>query len=418
MAATEVQGPVPSAPTPPGSEREYQVASLTGMRGFAALMVVLIHTSGRTQYPWLGIHGYGPIALFVLSGFLLYRPWARWTLGVAGRPSVSSFAIRRAARIFPAYWVVLFVWMFVYESAVPGSWTQSVKHLALVSSMGFWTLPRGLEQTWSLGTELTWYVALPFLAAAVFYLVRRLPARISLTGHVLVLLAGAPISLVWTLWVDHNSLVDQQMWLPAFIGCFSLGALVGLVLEAERAGFIDISRGRRLMGDPFLLPGLALVFVMVGASEWGGPDDFTRLTLAEELVRDWTSIGLAVCLLVISIFSGPRAPVVRFMSSRFMQAMGRWSYGIYLWHLPLIVLLWEDVAFPTGAWGLAVWLVTVTGISTLLGAATYAWVETPTMAWSRRQSDRLERRRSGRRVARATNSAHQAQAAAPASRKD
>src|SRR5690606_2367483 len=107
-------------------------------------------------------------------------------------------------------------------------------------------------------------------------------------------------------------------------------------------------------------------------------------------------IGLAVSLLAISVFSGPQAPVVRFMSSRFMQATGRWSYGIYLWHLPLIVLLWEDVAFPTGWWGLAVWLVTVTAISTLLGAATYAWLEVPTMAWSKRQSARVEASRAAR----------------------
>ena len=92
-----------------------QFPALDTMRAIGALGVVITHVGF-----WAGIYtsqGYvgvlvaradvGVALFFVLSGFLLYRPFARWSLGASERPSIRSFAIRRAARIFPAYWVVL-----------------------------------------------------------------------------------------------------------------------------------------------------------------------------------------------------------------------------------------------------------------------------------------------------------------------
>ena len=89
------------------AEKAIQVDALTGLRGFAALAVVAVHASGRTDFDWFGIHGYGPVSLFVLSGFLLYRPWSMWALSRGTRPEVRTFARRRLLRIFPAYLVVM-----------------------------------------------------------------------------------------------------------------------------------------------------------------------------------------------------------------------------------------------------------------------------------------------------------------------
>lgn len=381
MAATEVTGTDPAS----AEVKDVQIASLTGMRGAAALMVVLLHTAGRTEYPWLGVHGFGPIALFVLSGFLLYRPFSRWVLGVAPMPSLRNYSIRRALRIFPAYWAVLHVWYFVYPDAVPSSFGEYLKELTLLNSLEFYALTPGLQQAWSMGTELSWYVAMPLLALAAYAVVPRVTRRHRVKVHVLLLLSALPVSVGWVWWTHHGAPWESAtMWLPKFLVCFAFGALVAMVMEAERAGLVDISRGRRLMADPWLLPVLAVVFVVVNTSEWGGKHDFQRLSLSEELVRDGCAFALAAVLLVISLFSGPRSAVVRFFSTRWMQASGRWSYGIYLWHLPLIVLLAEDRTFPEGPVGIVVWLLWVVPLSCLLGAASYAWVEVPTMAWSQR----------------------------------
>lgn len=388
MAATEVTGVDPTS----REVKDAQISSLTGMRGFAALMVVLIHVTGRTEYPWLGVHGYGPIALFVLSGFLLYRPFARWVLGVAPRPNLRDYAIRRVLRIFPAYWAVLHIWYFVYPAAVPSSFGTYLKQLTLINTLEFFGLVQGLQQSWSMGTELTWYLALPLLALLAHTVVPKVTARHRVKVHVAMLLTALPVSVGWLWFVHHESQwMSAGMWLPKFIACFAFGALVAMMMEAERAGLTTITRGRKLMEDPWLLPLLAVLFVVVGTSEWGGPHTFEALTLSQELVRDGAAFGLAGTLLVISTFSGPRAPFVRLLSTRWMQATGRWSYGIYLWHMPLIVLLASDRTFPEGPGGVLLWLLWVVPISYLLGAASYAWVEVPTMGWSKKLTTRSNR---------------------------
>src|SRR5690606_9523549 len=147
----------------------------------------------------------------------------------------------------------------------------------------------------------------------------------------------------------------------------------------ERAGATDISRGRKIMGDPWVLPILALVFAAIAMSDWAGPVAFRdgAHTLTESFISDAAALGLAGTLLVISIFSGASAPVVRFLSSRSMQATGRWSYGIYLWPLPVITVLAEDVSFRVGPVGLVTWFLWLLPITYLLGAMSYAWVEAP-----------------------------------------
>lgn len=383
VAATEVTAS-------PQDVRSSQIAALTGMRGFAALVVVVVHTSGYSNYPWLGIHGYGPIALFVLSGFLLYRPFARWVLGVAERPRILDFALRRVFRIFPAYLAVLFVWVLVYPPAAPNGGVGWLKAVTLVNTFDFFALIPGLKQAWSLGTELSWYVALPVLAAAMMFVVRMVPERWRLRVHVGLLMSSVPVSVVWTVYLRHGGPESGAMWLPAYLGCFGLGALVGLMMEAERAGLTDISRGRRLMQDPWLLPVLALGFLAIALSELAGPHTWDRVaTLTDTLVRNGASTGLAISLLVMSVFAGPRSVVVKVLSSRFMQATGRWSYGIYLWHLPVIWLMFEEFTFADGPVELMACLLVVAVISYLLGAATYAWVEVPTIGWSRQLGARL-----------------------------
>ncbi|QCX27218.1 acyltransferase family protein [Nocardioides jishulii] len=381
MAATEVTGVDPSV----RQVRDAQISSLTGMRGFAAIMVVVIHTAGRTEYPWLGVHGYGPIALFVLSGFLLYRPFSRWTLGVGPLPSLRNYSIRRILRIFPAYWAVLHVWYFIYPAAVPSSFGQYLKELTLLNTLQYFGLTQGLQQAWSMGTELTWYVFVPALAAISFVVMSRVPARHRVKVQVWLMLTALPISAGWV-WYVHEGAPWQSagMWLLKYIVCFAFGAMVATVMEAERAGMLSISRGRLLMEDPWLLPLLALLFALVGTSQFGGEHNFGFLSLSEELVRDGCAFGLAGTLLLIAIFSPPRAPFNRFLATRWMQASGRWSYGIYLWHLPLVVMLYEDYTFPEGVFGLVVWLLAILPLSYLLGAASYAWVEVPAMNLSKR----------------------------------
>lgn len=366
-----------------------QIASLTGLRGFAALMVVLIHVTVLTEYSWLGLPDYGPVSLFVLSGFLLYRPWARWGLRVDERPSVRAFAYRRVTRIFPAYLVVLFVVCAVYPPVRPegmGQWLRAVTLTWIYQPGDF---KPALQQTWSLATELSWYVALPVMGGAGALLARHLSQRRGFWTTTALLLTAVPISVAWRWWVDNEDLgrlFTYSYWLPGFLACFASGALVAHAVEGSRAGVVDLDRVRRVAADPWALVVLAVAVALLGTSRLGGANGFqTPISFGEHLVRATCATLVAVTLLVAAVLGPHSTPLNQALSSRWFQAIGRWSYGIFLWHLPLIVILDRDVSFPAGPMGLLWRLVLTLGLAIPLGAATYAWVERPTLAWSRRR---------------------------------
>ncbi|MDP3894923.1 acyltransferase [Nocardioides sp.] len=376
-------------------QKTLEIASLTGLRGFAAMIVVVVHVAGRTDFPWVGIHGYGPVSLFVLSGFLLYRPWARWLLGTAARPGLRSFFRRRVARIFPAYLLVLLTVAVVYPPSQPvgaDGWLRAVTLTGIYASDG---LRPGLEQAWSLGTELSWYVALPVVGLASFALLRRLSRRGAFWGAFLLLSLSVPVTAAWRWWVHIEDLgrhFTYSFWLPGFLAAFAAGALVALCIEGEHAGVVRLGRLHALAHGQRLLILAAVAVTLVGASSLGGPHAYAPATFSERNVRFVSVLVLATILLVAAAMGGPRSPVNRFLGTRGMVAVGRWSYGLYLWHLPVIVILAHDFVLPTGHVGLPLQLALVLVISLPLSAATYAWVERPAMAWSRGAGWRGSRR--------------------------
>lgn len=374
-----------TSPADPLEDRAAQVAALTGLRGFAALMVVLVHVSVRTDYPWVGLTNYGPVSLFVLSGFLLYRPWARWSMRLADRPLVGVFARRRVARIFPAYLVVLFLVALTYPQARPGDaagWFHAVT-LTWIYVPG--EFPNALAQTWSLATELSWYVALPVMAGVTGLVARRRSPRAGFWIAAGLISLALPATVAWRWWVHQQDLAatfTYSFWLPGFLVCFGGGALVAHVSEGIKAGIVTAPRFRRVAADPWALLLLAVVAALVATSALGGRDGFVVRAFAEQQLRFAGATAVALTLLVVVVFSGTRSPFTRLVSTPWFNAIGRWSYGIYLWHLPLITMLEPEVPLPDGPADLLLRLALVLGLSIPLGAATYAWVEKPAIAWS------------------------------------
>jgi len=371
----------------PIAERVAEVNALTGLRGFAALVVVSVHAAGRTDYPQFGIHGYGPVSLFVLSGFLLYRPWSRWALRVSKHPQLRTFARRRLLRIFPAYLVVMLAFAVMLPESQPNGLDGWLRALTLTGTFASDGLRPGLEQTWSLGTELSWYVALPVLGLVGGLLARRLNGRRGFFAVVWLLVLSLPVTIAWRIWVKAEDLGKEftySFWLPGFLICFAGGAAVAHFLEGEQAGLVDLSRVRGWMRHSWLMVLLVAVIAGIGTSSLGGPHLYLPATFAEAQIRFGCATLVALLLLAICALSRPDKPVVRFLSTRFMTATGRWSYGIYLWHLPVIVLLEDDFTRRTGPGGFLLWMGCIVAVTIPLGAATYAWVEKPAMAWSKR----------------------------------
>ena len=238
-------------------------------------MVVLVHVSVRTDYPWLGLPAYGPVMLFVLSGFLLYRPWARWVLRLGPRPAVRTYSVRRLARIFPAYLLVLFVIALIYPPARPvgaDGWFYNITLTWIYQAGQF---PEVLAQTWSLATELSWYVALPVMAIVSGVIARRRPPETALRIGAGLMWLSLPVTVGWWAWIRANDLTlyfTYSFWLPGYLVCFAGGALIGLYAEAQAAGIANPSRVRRIASDPCALPVFMVAVALLSTSAWGGPD--------------------------------------------------------------------------------------------------------------------------------------------------
>lgn len=397
MAASTAVTPEDVPPQADAASRTAQIAALTGLRGFAALMVVVVHVAAQTAYPGIGIPGYGPVSLFVLSGYLLYRPWARWGMGVADRPSLRVFARRRLARIFPAYLLVLLVIAVIYPPSRPetaGGWARALS-LTWIYQSG--ELRVAMLHTWSLAVEVSWYVALPVLAGVTTAVARSRAPRAGFWISAGLISLALPISALWRWWVQTNDLgiyFTFTFWLPGYLVCFAGGALVAHFVEGYRAGLVPLARVRALASDPWALVLFAVAVAMIGTSPLGGPSGYVARGVGQERLRFACALIIAVTLLVIAVLGTRHSPLNRMLSTRWFNAIGNWSYGIYLWHLPLIIMSEQYMTFPDGVAGFVLRLAWVLGLAIPLSAATYTWVEEPAIRWSRRTTDRAPARTS------------------------
>ena len=144
---------------------------LDGYRALAAFMVLTTHVAFNTGAiflpvvgPLMGRMDFGVTLFFLLSGFLLYRPWAKAAMTATTGPALGTYAVRRAARILPAYWVMVIFTLLVLPEIQPVRWQAWAVHLGLLHIYLPGFSLEGLTQTWSLATEVAFYVALPLIA--------------------------------------------------------------------------------------------------------------------------------------------------------------------------------------------------------------------------------------------------------------
>ena len=158
-----------------------------GFRAAAALSVLVLHvagSSGETQThrafgPYLARLDVGVAVFFLISGFLLYRPFVAAHLAGGRAPAALPFFRRRFLRIYPAYWVATTAVVYVFQTWPGGSTIKDVKsfvlYYSLAHSYNLDTIFAPLLQAWTLATEVAFYLFLPAWALAA--LARRRPAR-------------------------------------------------------------------------------------------------------------------------------------------------------------------------------------------------------------------------------------------------
>lgn len=393
---------------------DVRLTGLDFMRAMACLLVFAHHTTQRLDYDALAggwrvyyrffnMGAFGVAIFFLLSGFLLARPfWLAFDAGTP-MPSLATYALRRAARIVPGHYLALAVSAVlaatVFSTALSGDIV--VRFLAGLFFVGeFQSLTLFPVEVngplWSIGMEVASYVLLPLGLLALFALRSRLPAwrgRIVFAGVVGVALLAHLLAVTFipkqTVGADfgHGLVGGAAYWMPQFnvAGFFVVFALGGLT-----AGLSSLWTGpRHLAGDLLVVAGL----VAAGAALWSVslprvPEAFGWLGIP----YDFPAFHLGI---MVALFAFPHARYLPLLSElppvRFVATI---SFGIYIWHF-LVLELMRQLAVPNYHWGgmsnLWQWLEITTIcliLSLIAGTASWYLVEAPVLRWAKRLESR------------------------------
>src|SRR5437763_7005895 len=385
-----------------------------GLRALAALSVVAFHAaffarlgvSDNPLRPYASHLMVGVTLFFLISGFLLYRPFVRARLSDEQMPGAAAYGWRRFLRIAPAYWVALTVvaiWL-----ALPGVFTLT----GIPTYYGFAQIydaarsPGGISQAWTLCVEVTFYAFLPLWALAM----RRLPGRGDLRRMVrqelvaLALLFVASVAYkVWALQQTTPISLANTPYLdplPNFLDQFALG--MGLaVLSVQLQGreqlpkLLELVRRRPTL--PWIVSGVAFwaVSTQIGLTGRLVPRSFPAHTFLER--HELYSV-IALGLVLPAVFVAPgRGIAGRLLGSRLARYLGLVSYSIYLYHFAVIKQIDRWLGAPLDApMGVRIAVYLALGALGAVAIATlsYYLVERPALSLKRLVRDRaLERAR-------------------------
>jgi peptidoglycan/LPS O-acetylase OafA/YrhL len=372
----------PVVAPPPGHPRFPLFDSL---RAFAALGVLVSHAgylAGASQDAWYGSvvaqGSVGVTVFFVISGFLLYRPFLAADLEGRPRARLRDYARRRVLRIVPAYWLALTVIAAVL--ALPGVLGGDGWHYYLLLQVyDPGTVGGGLVAAWSLCIEVSFYAYLPFHAA----LMRRLgagrapAARLRLELAVLALLACASLGARAISLASGGSVLDLTLVTTFF--WFALGMALAVASVAGVRGAVA-----RHPGLCWLAAGA--VYLVLAVALRTRDDGVLRYSQGQWMLQHVLAGVLAVCFVAPAALGDelggwPR----RVLAWRTLAWLGLVSYGIYLWQGGWVAWLTDHGAREWIASSPFVALTLVTAAGTVATAAlSYYLLERPLMRWKQR----------------------------------
>ena len=327
------------------------------MDGLRAVAIVLVFFS-HAHVPMFDGAFFGVDIFFVLSGFLI-TSLLLMEHGQSGRIDCWRFYRRRFFRLMPALLLFLAIYWLVAPRIWPdnGSVTQDVLVSALYLAdygIAFFDSPDALLHMWSLSVEEHFYLVWPLLLGL---LLRRLPAA-RVWGTVALLYV---LGFVWRMyWVQSGQLFYEVFFrFDTRATGLLLGSLLATVAVQRPQWFAALVARQRyllwlVLAFPFAVAGFA--WDENGALLWG-------LALAE----------LAAAAAIIAIHNR-QGVVFDMLSIPALVWLGRISYGVYLWHYPVVRVLRSEFSWP---WVVALGL----PLSIGLAALSFYTVERLALRW-------------------------------------
>lgn len=346
------------------------VPALDGLRGLAVVAVVLYH--GGVPFCQGGFIGVE--VFFVLSGFLITALLLRERKALGGI-KLRHFYMRRVLRLLPALVGLILVVTPLALLLLPPEWRQGVllDTLAALFYVQNWAwglewLPPGIyAHTWSLSIEEQFYILWPLTLAIMFALRLRTKTWLALT---------ALIALSAMLWASYNA--GRRPWQHSylftdlrvgslFFGCFVATAVQAGVFKGlnERAKYLPAAA---ILG----LGGLAFGVWIADTYD------------ARYYQFGIPLVGVATSAILLEVFSAPGGPVARGLGRPALVWLGRRSYGIYLWHFPILIPMKE------WGWGWAPKTLTTLLLTVVVAALSFRFLELPFLRLKKRFARRAD----------------------------
>lgn len=297
--------------------------ALDGLRGLAIILVVLLHNFRFVDYfhfGWLGVD-----LFFVLSGFLITEN----LLFNLNKPHfLRNFYIRRLLRIFPLYYLLLIICLFI----VPSINRQNID-MSYYAENQFWlwtilqnwlfifSPPYGdqsLLHTWSLAVEEQFYLIWPLLILLI-----RKPKKLIIVATMVLILVVATRMIMWFYRADHFAYASFYTFTR--IDGLCIGCIIALFMQINRAW---ISNNMWILVLSTSLLNFAFYFLDI---RYGN-------TLPYFAFAGYTTFPLLFGLLTYEAAVEKTKVIKLLFANRLMKFFGRISYGLYLFHWPVYII--------------------------------------------------------------------------------
>lgn len=362
-----------------------------GLRAVAAFAVLATHVAFLTGFNFQSSLGMftarldvGVAVFFLISGFLLYRPFVTARLAGHTHSRIRSYFWRRALRIFPAYWVALTVTIFVLD--IPREVPDAKSLFLYYGLLHLYSLGNVLGpiiSSYTLVTEMAFYIFLPVYALVVgsrpatpAQHVRR--DLLALAGLFVV---GATYRICLSL-ADPRGDRDFQLqnilpgWIDVFAAGMALAVISAWVSHRRAASPAGLDRSWAPAAS-WALALLAFVLVSVVVGE---PQPVEHYSVADELAIHYLYLAVGFFLLLPAIFGPQRQGAIRkVLQNPILIWLGLISYGLYLWNEALLdkFLDWTDRTPFNTSFGTTCFAVTAMTIA--VAAASSYIVERPAL---------------------------------------
>ena len=348
----------------------FRVVGLDGVRAIAVILVILYHlTPGAVIGGFIGVD-----LFFVVSGFLITTLLLR-EREATGRISLPGFWRRRARRLLPALGILILVCctaafavgrdvLVGLGSQVLGAMTFSSNWLFLAMESDYFTAttPELFRNLWSLAVEEQFYLLWPLVLV---FVLLRIPRWLRIA--IIAVVAVASALAMGLLWAPESA---TRVYFGTDTHAFGLAigavlAVVALHWPARPLEWVRWRRGALGVAGVVALAGILAIGVLM-------PED-AAITFQGGLVLVSVLSAILIAALLV-----PGSLLGSILESAPLRWIGQRSYGLYLWHWPVFILVTASLPgwSRTGLSGWAIGGIAL-AITVLAAALSYQFVEQP-----------------------------------------